>query len=64
MGEIAAAVGADRDALARILGVLSAHDVFAVDLPTVRHTPASQLLRTDHPQSMVAFAHMMGLPLS
>ena len=29
-----------------------------------RHTDASLLLRTDHPMSMGAFAHMMGLPMS
>lgn len=58
--ELAAAVGADPDALSRVLRLLSAHGVFASDRDTFRHTPASRLLRTDHPQSMRAFARMFG----
>jgi hypothetical protein len=30
---------------------------------TFRHSPASRLLRSDHPQSMRAFAQMFGLPI-
>jgi len=61
--DLADAVGADPDALGRVLRLLAAHDVFILEGKTVRHTPASQLLRTDHPQSMRAFAQMFGLPV-
>lgn len=57
-------LGLDTDALARVLRALAAYGVFEVDLPEVRHTEASLLLRADHPMSMGAFAHMMGLPMS
>ena len=60
---LAAAVGAHPEALGRVLRLLAAHDVFALEGETVRHTPASRLLRTDHPQSMRAFAQMFGLPV-
>jgi hypothetical protein len=62
--ELADALEVDVDALGRVLRALSARGVFEVDLPRVRHSEASLLLRTTHPQSMGAFAHMMGLPLS
>jgi C-methyltransferase len=62
--DLAARVGLDADGLARVLRALAAYGVFAVDLPDVRHTEASLLLRADHPRSMGAFAHMMGLPMS
>lgn len=62
--EVAERLGLDVDALGRVLRALAAHGVFDVELPTVRHTEASQLLRSDHPMSMRAFAHMMGLPMS
>lgn len=62
--ELAARVGLNADALGRVLRALAAYGVFEVDLPDVRHTEASRLLRTDHPMSMGAFAHMMGLPMS
>jgi C-methyltransferase len=62
--ELATALEVDADALGRVLRALSARGVFEVDLPRVRHSEASLLLRTTHPQSMGAFAHMMGLPLS
>lgn len=62
--DLAARLGLDPDALARVLRALAAYGVFHVELPDVRHTEASLLLRSDHPMSMVAFAHMMGLPMS
>lgn len=62
--ELAARAGLDADALGRALRALAAYGVFEVDLPLVRHTDASRLLRADHPMSMGAFAHMMGLPMS
>ena len=61
--ELAAAVGAHPGALSRVLRLLAAHGVFEVEGDTVRHSPASRLLRTDHPQSMRAFAQMFGLPV-
>jgi len=64
VAELAARRGLDADALARALRALAAYGVFDVDLPEVRHTEASRLLRSDHPMSMGAFAHMMGLPMS
>jgi C-methyltransferase len=62
--ELAVRVGLDADALARALRAIAAYGVFDVDLPHVRHTDASRLLRADHPMSMAAFAHMMGLTMS
>ncbi len=61
--ELAAAVGAHPEALRRVLRLLAGHGVFEVQGATVRHSPASRLLRTDHPQSMRAFARMFGLPV-
>src|SRR5919107_2257685 len=61
--ELAAAVGAHPEALGRVLRLLAAHGVFEVQGDTVCHSPASRLLRTDHPQSMRAFAQMFGLPV-
>lgn len=62
--DLASRLGLDADGLGRVLRALAAYGVFDVDLPHVRHTDASLLLRTDHPVSMGAFAHMMGLPMS
>lgn len=64
--DLAAAVGADADALARVLRLLAAHGVFAVcgEEQAIGHSAASRLLREDHPQSLRAFARMFGLPLN
>lgn len=62
--ELAADVGADPDALFRILRLLAAHGIFAADGDRFSHSPASSLLRSDHPQSMRAFARMIGLPVN
>lgn len=62
--ELATATGSDPDALGRVLRLLAAHDVFEVHGDVIRHSPASLLLRTDHPQSMRAFARMFGLPIN
>jgi hypothetical protein len=61
--DLAEAVGAHPDALGRSLRLLAAHGVFEVEGETFRHSPASRLLQTDHPQSMRAFAQMFGLPI-
>ncbi|CAN5723400.1 methyltransferase [soil metagenome] len=62
VADLAAATGAHPDALGRVLRLLAAHGVFEMQGDTVCHSPASQLLRTDHPQSMRALARMFGLP--
>lgn len=61
--ELSASVGANPDALDRVLHLLSAHGVFECHGDTFRHSPASRMLRTDHPQSMRAVARMFGLPV-
>jgi hypothetical protein len=43
--------------------VLAAHGIFEDDGGGFRHTPASRLLRSDHPTSLRAFAAMMDLPV-
>lgn len=62
--ELAGRIGLDPDALGRALRALAAYGVFRLEPPNVLHTEASLLLRSDHPMSMGAFAHMMGLPMS
>jgi hypothetical protein len=59
--ELATSVGANADALGRVLRLLSAHGVFAGQDGRFLHSPASRLLRADHPQSMRAFVRMFGL---
>ncbi len=56
--------GANPDAFGRVLRLLSAHGVFEVVGDSVRHSPASRLLRSDHPQSMRAIARMLGLSIN
>ena len=60
---LASRCGADADALDRGLRLLAAHGIFEREGDGFRHTPASQLLRSDHPMSMRAFPRMMGLPV-
>ena len=62
--QLAAKVGANPDALARVLRLLSAYGVFQVERGKVRHSPASRLLRSDHPQSMRPLARMFGLDIN
>ena len=61
--DLAAAVGAHPDTLSRVLRLLAAHGIFQMQGDVVRHSPASQLLRTDHPQSMRAFVRIFGQPV-
>ncbi len=61
--DLAGSIGAHPDALSRVLRLLAAHGVFEIQGDAFRHSPASRLLRTDHPQSMRAFAQMFGLPI-
>jgi hypothetical protein len=58
--ELAAAVGVDPAALGRILRLLAAHDVFAIQGDTICHTEASQILRSNHPHSLRAFIRVFG----
>ena len=62
--DLATAVEAHPEALGRVLRLLAAHDVFELHGGLVGHSPASRLLRDDHPQSMRAFARMFGLPIN
>lgn len=61
--ELAVATGAQADALDRVLRLLSSFGVFEGRGGRFGHTPASRMLRTDHPQSMRAFVRMIGLPI-
>ena len=61
---IAAEAGVDADALYRMLRVLAMRGIFREEAGGWVHTPASVLLRRDHPASMSAFASMMGDPVS
>ena len=60
--ELARSVGANPDALGRILRLLSAHGIFSIDGNTVSHNSVSSVLRSDHPQSARDLARMFGLP--
>lgn len=60
---LAQKTGTNPDALDRVLRLLAAHGVFHVSDGSYHHSPASRLLRTDHPQSMRAFVRMVGLPI-
>jgi hypothetical protein len=61
--EIAGEVGADADALKRVLRLLESRGVFVLDGNVVDHSSASQFLRTDHPASLASFARMFAQPL-
>jgi hypothetical protein len=60
---LAQSVNVNPDALSRVLRLLAAHGIFEMQGETVRHSPSSQLLRTDHPQSMRAFVRLFGSPV-
>jgi O-methyltransferase domain/Dimerisation domain len=62
--ELAAATGLDAGALGRVLRLLSAYEIFEKRDDRYVHTPASRLLRADHPQSLRAFVQMSGLPIN
>jgi hypothetical protein len=62
--ELARTVGADADALFRVLRLACAHGVFEQAGDSFRHSPASRMLRSDHPQSMRAFVRMFGLAIN
>jgi len=60
--ELAARTGMNTDALERMLRLVAAHDVFAAQGKRYAHTPASRLLRSDHPQSLRPLVRMRALP--
>ena len=64
VGALAAATKSNPDALSRILRLLETHGVFKIEDGLVYHTPASLLLRSDHPTSMRDFSRMFGLTLN
>jgi hypothetical protein len=64
VADLAASVGAHPEALGRVLRLLSAHGVFELLGDSCRHSPASRLLRTDHPRSMRPLVRMFGLPMN
>jgi len=61
---LAESTGADADALNRVLRLLSCHGIFESRDGKFAHTPASRLLRSDHPRSMRSFVRMIGLPVN
>jgi hypothetical protein len=62
--QLAASVGVQPDALGRVLRLLAAHGVFECQGDAFRHSSASRLLRSDHPQSLRAVARMFGLRIN
>jgi hypothetical protein len=59
---LAAATGAEAGALSRVLRLLAPYGIFVYRDGVVAHTPASRMLRQDHPQSMRSLVRMFGLP--
>jgi hypothetical protein len=55
---LAAAVKAEPEALGRVLRLLSSRGIFSLDQGRVSHTPASLLLRADHPASLAPLVRM------
>jgi hypothetical protein len=61
--EIAAQVGLEADALDRMLRLLAAHGIFERTTDgRYAHSPASLLLRSDHPHSLRSYVRMNGMP--
>lgn len=60
--ELAARGGVDAGALDRVLRLLVTCGVFAKNENGYAHTPASRLLRADHPRSLRAYVRMTGMP--
>lgn len=59
-GALAAAAGANADALERMLRLLAVAGIFEARGTSWAHTQLSRLLRSDHPQSMRPFVQMIG----
>jgi hypothetical protein len=62
--EVASATQTNPGALRRAVRLLSAYGIFEINDNKISHTPASQLLRKDHPQSMRGFTRMFSLPIN
>ena len=58
---LAAATATHANTLERLLRLLAQYGIFEYTDGVVGHTPASRLLRQDHPQSMRSFVRMFGL---
>jgi hypothetical protein len=58
--ELAEAVGADPDALNRVLRLLASYGIFEVRGQGYAHNEASRTLRADHPQSKRAYVRFSG----
>ena len=61
--DLAKEVGADADALDRVLRLLASHGVFDRRRGKYVHNELSRALRSDHPQSMRAYVRLVGLPV-
>ena len=61
--ELAKEVGANADALDRVLRLLASHGVFRRVGGKYAHNTLSRALRRDHPNSMRAYARLVGLPV-
>jgi len=61
--DLAKEVGADADALDRVLRLLASHGVFELCGGKYAHNALSRALRNDHPQSMRAYVRLVGLPV-
>lgn len=62
--QLARAIGADPVSVGRVLRLLASHGIFESRNGAWAHTPESRLLRDDHPQSIRAWARLMGLPFA
>src|SRR6202165_3640659 len=60
---LAKEVGADADALDRVLRLLASHGVFHRRGGKYTHSALSRALRSDHPHSMRAYVRLVGLPV-
>jgi len=60
---LAKQVGADADALDRVLRLLASHGVFHRRGGQYVHNALSRALRDDHPHSMRAYVRLVGLPV-
>ena len=58
--DIAPLVGANTEALSRVLRLLAAHGVFQSQEGKYLHSPLSRMLRTDHPHSVRATVRNLG----
>ncbi len=61
--ELAELVGADADALQRVMRLLAANGIFEMCEGRFGHSEASRMLRRDHPHTMLPLLEMLGLPI-